>query len=118
MGIAAMPAAAFAGQPQTNPAPTAGDVATANPNGSRLNDTGHDVDLVVPLRERVPIGQVGIRIRPDDTVLVSKTDLENAIRRGVTPEFVTAIDALPDQEGFLALNMLAQHGLALTFDRN
>ena len=118
IGVVTIPSAAIAGQPQTNPAPTAGDVATANPNGTKLNDTGHDVDLVVPLRERVPIGQVGIRIRPDDTVLISKTDLENAIRRGVTPEFVKAIDALPDQEGFLAIGVLAQHGLAVTFDRN
>jgi outer membrane usher protein len=124
IGAAATASAASASQPQTNPAPTAGDAARAAhtaqtpADGTRLNTTGHDVDLVVPMRERVPIGQVGIRIRPDDSVLVSKTDLENAIRRGVTPQFVAAIDALPDQQGYLPFSLLAQHGLALTFDRN
>jgi outer membrane usher protein len=116
-----VPTGALAAQPQADPAPTAlqaGEASQPAASAAKLNTTGRDVDLVVPMRERVPIGQVGIRIRPDDSVLVSKRDVLNAISRGVTAKFLATIEALPDQQGYLPIGVLAQHGLALSFDRN
>lgn len=118
----AAPAAAASTQRQPDPAPTAAQASppltAPPPDGTKLNTTGRDIDLIVPLRESGPIGQVGIRIRTDDNVLVSKTDLQNALRRGVTETFLQRIAILPDEGGFVPLSSLAGTGLTLSFDRN
>ena len=103
-------------QDARNPAPTTGDAAIAQAQGTRLNTTGKTIDIVVPLRERVPIGQVEIRIAPDDSVTISQRDLANAIRRGVTPQFVAAIEAIPSVGGFVTAQDVAAHGMLLAFD--
>ena len=82
----------------------------------RINTTGQNVDLVVPLRDRVPLGQVTVRIAPDDRIGVLQTDLAAALKRSATPEFVNRISTLAASDGFIALDTLAGAGLPMTFD--
>lgn len=83
---------------------------------ARINTSGKNVDLIVPLRDRVPIGQVTVRIAPDDRIGVSRADLVAALRRGTTPEFVMRIEAIAASDGFVALEALASIDLPMTFD--
>ena len=105
-----------AAAPLTSVAASAGATLASTP--ARLNTTNHDIDLVVPLHERVPIGQVTVRITPADAVLVSKTDLSAALKRGVTPGFLAEIERIPDIGGFIPIDALPPHRLILKFDKS
>ncbi|WP_233543234.1 fimbria/pilus outer membrane usher protein [Sphingomonas edaphi] len=119
VGISAfiLPCSSWANQTSRDPAPTAAQT-TAQPTNvpAVLNSTGSPIELIVPLRERVPLGQVRIRILPDDTVEVSKADLVNAVRRGVTPQFVAHLEGTATPSGFIDIKALAAQGLTLRFD--
>lgn len=82
----------------------------------KLNTTGRPIDLVVPLRERVPLGQVAIRIAPDDSVTVSVADLAAALGRAATPAFLDKIRAVPASDGYATLAAVQAAGLKLAFD--
>lgn len=109
--IAARPALA-----QDPAAPLGPSATVALPAKQRLNNTGRSIDLVVPLRERVPLGQVAIRIAPDDSVTVSQADLTAALGRSATTAFIERIRALPATDGYLPLASLAPAGLNVAFD--
>ena len=102
------------------PAPLGAQTTAATPQAqapaSRLNTSGQPIDLVVPLRERVPLGQVSVRIAPDDRVTVSKADLGAALARVTTEPFRAALGAVQDQDGFIPLDALKEQGLQLSFD--
>ncbi len=98
---------AVATEAAAQPAPTA---------AQRLNTTGRVIDLVVPMRERVPLGQVAIRIAPDDQVSASVGDVANALSRTATADFITALQAIPAPDGYLPLAAFRQAGLGLEFN--
>lgn len=86
------------------------------PPPRRLNPTGRMVELVVPLRDRVPLGQVGIRITPDDQVLVSAGDVAAALSRVITAETIEGIRAIPATDGFVPLSALQATGIVIAYD--
>lgn len=97
---------------------TAPDISIPAGSNARLNTTGKPVDLVVPLRERVPLGQVAIRIMPDDKVLISKVDVAAAVRRIADPRTVQAIERLADENGLVDLSVLNIGGMSVRIDPN
>lgn len=102
-----------------DPGITPTQVATPNPTaGPRapINTTGKTVDLMVPLRDRVPMGQVAIRISPEDHVSVSVTDVAAAVSRSVTPQYVERLKATPTTDGFAPIEAFAASGFPLAFD--
>lgn len=100
----------------TVPLPPATPVSPISPAPVRLNNSGRTIDLVVPLRERVPLGQVAIRLLPDDKISVSRSDLVAALSRATTPAFRDSISALPNSEGYVDIDALRALGLTLRFD--
>lgn len=89
--------------------------SSAGPNAP-INTTGRTVDLTVPLRDRVPLGQVNIQIAPDDRVSVSVADVASAVSRTVTPQYLDQLKAVPAQDGFASLESFAVAGFPMTFD--
>lgn len=87
-----------------------------NPPQVRLNPTGRDILLEVPLRERTPLGQVGIRIAADDTVSVSSQDLQASLARVVTLDALNGISGAADAEGWLSFQQLDALGYVLAYD--
>lgn len=83
---------------------------------SKLNSTGRDVVLDVPLRERTPLGQVGVRIGVDDTISISAQDLERALGRLLTLDAITGVKGLADASGWIALSQLNSSGYLMRFD--
>lgn len=98
---------------------TAGQVATPGPtSGPRapINTTGKTVDLVVPLRDRVPLGQVAIRIAPDDKIAVAVADVVAAVSRSTSPQYIEQLKATPAVDGFAPIEAFAATGFPLLFD--
>lgn len=89
---------------------------TTEPPAARINSSGRNIDLVVPLRDRFPLGQVAIRITPQDEVFVSAGDVATALSRAATKEFVSRLQTLPALDGYVALTALRELGLAITLD--
>lgn len=112
------PAGASA-QATTDPGVTAGQLVgppqPASPTAP-INTTGRTIDLTVPLRDRVPLGQVDIRIGPDDKVAVSVADVAAAVSRNVTPEFLDKVKAIPAVEGYAPVDAFAVAGFPMSFD--
>lgn len=83
----------------------------------RLNSSGQDVLLVVPVREIGPLGQAEVRITPDDRVFVSAADIARALSRGASEATVAAVQATAGADGFVEIEALRNAGVNLTFDR-
>jgi outer membrane usher protein len=60
---------------------------------------------------------VRIRILPGDAITVSRADLANAIRRGVTDQFVQRVEAFASIDDFVPIEALAGLGITLRFDQ-
>jgi outer membrane usher protein len=106
------PVATLAQTPPAQAAPASTAPAAPPP----INPTGKTIDLVVPLRAATPLGQVAVRLTPDNRVLVSAADLANAVTRIATPETIAAINGATAIDGYVPLETLAQAGLKLTYD--
>ncbi len=83
---------------------------------TRINMTGQPIGLVVPLRERFPLGQVSIRIMPDDEILVARDDIAGAVGRIATEEATAAIRGLESADGYVALGTLESIGLVVRYN--
>ena len=81
-----------------------------------INTTGQTVELTVPLRDRVPLGQVDIRIAPDDRVTVSVQDVTAAVSRTVEPQYLEKLQAVPAVDGFAPVDSFAEAGFPMSFD--
>ncbi|MEN5362279.1 fimbria/pilus outer membrane usher protein [Brevundimonas intermedia] len=108
-----------------NPAPAAAQDTAITPVDApvqtarqqvKLNTTGQDVVLDVPLRERTPLGQVGVRIGVDDAISISALDLEKALGRLLTLDALTGVKGLADAEGWISLSQLSGSGYQIRFD--
>lgn len=84
--------------------------------GPRLNTTNRDVMLVVPVRDVGPLGQVEVRITPQDRVFVSVADLVSALSRSASPMVVSTLRNKAGADGFASLAALNDLGLKLDFD--
>lgn len=111
------PVSASATSPQAATQPVSLASAAQVPTApAQLNPTGRDIDLIVPLRDRFPIGQVAIRITPDDQVLVSAGDLVAALERVATPAVVELVRAQALENGFVPISLLQNAGLVINYD--
>jgi outer membrane usher protein len=117
--------AAEAQTPEGEPPPASGtQPSRATPPAARIDDgeavrlnpTGREIDLTVPLRDRFPIGQIAIRIMPDDQVLMSASDLATALARVANSSITDIVNAQAAPDGFVSLAALQQAGLAINYD--
>lgn len=116
---AVVPAYAETQVDPSDPGVTAGQLAAppapASPRAP-VNTTGRTVDLTVPLRDRGPMGQVDIKIAPDDKVSISVADVAAAVNRSVTSQNLEKLNAVPAVDGYAPIESFAAVGFPMTFD--
>ena len=95
----------------------AAEVEYAKPITNRLNPTGRAITMLVPLKDgEVLLGDILVRINPDDTVLINKTDLKERLKGSIADAAVAGLDKLGEPGGFVALPALESANLKLRFD--
>lgn len=82
----------------------------------RINTTQQDIELVVPVRERGPLGQATIVIGKDDTVRIRAADLVGLLRNTITPTSAEALTNLADPQGYLTPEAVRGLGFDMVFD--
>lgn len=91
-----------------------GDLCQAAP---RINSTGRTIDIFVPVRDLTPLGDVALRISPDDVISFRVADLEAALRRVTRVEALAPLAGLAtDADGYAQLDTAASAGFPLTFN--
>ncbi len=90
-------------------------IATA-PREIVLDASQQDVELVVPVRERGPLGQATILIGADNAVKVRAADLIGLLSRIITPDAVLALTNATDARGYLTPEAVRPLGFDLIFD--
>lgn len=93
------------------------DRTSTTPTPPRINPTGHDIHLTLPLREsgRI-IGQITARLGADDSIAVKASDLSAIVRPIVRPEIAAKIESSGDADGMVNAAGLQQAGIELRFD--
>lgn len=74
------------------------------------------IELVVPVRERGPLGQATIIIGTDDQVRIRAADLVGLLSRVITREAVAALLAAADTEGYLTPEAARTANFDFVFD--
>lgn len=98
-------------------AATAGSVRYASDVSSRLNPTGRTVTMPVPFKDgEADLGEVTIRIEPDDTVLVAKAEIAERLDKILDAGTRGGLRAVAEKNGFSHLNDLASAGVGIRFD--
>lgn len=90
--------------------------APAELPSNRVNNSQQAIELLVPVRERGPLGQANIIIGADDSLRVRGSDLVGVLSRIVTPEAVAALTAQIDADGYITPEGARAAGFGLTFD--
>lgn len=73
--------------------------------------------MPVPIKDAGrSLGEITVRIEPDDTLLVGKRDLGERLAGVMTPAATAGLAAMPDAGGFVTLAALEATGIALRFD--
>ncbi len=107
--VLALPVAAREGQAQ----PT----EYAKPFTGRLNTTGRPINMPVPVKDDgVLLGEIVVVINPDDSVLVPKAALVDALTKVLDQGSLAKLHAAPERNGQLSLSDLAAAGLNVKFD--
>jgi len=83
---------------------------------SRINTTQRPIELVVPVRERGPLGQASVIIGVDDAIRVRAQDLIGLLSRIVTPEAVAQLNQVTDADGYISPEAARSVGFDLVFD--
>lgn len=84
---------------------------------SRLNATGRALTLPVPLKDGTrEIGEIALRVEPDDTVYIQRQAALEKIGPMLAPEARAQLAALPHTDDRIALAAIAQAGLGLSFN--
>ncbi len=84
---------------------------------AKLNPTGRTLSLIVELRERDrPLGEVAIKIAPDDAVSVNKQQFVSASAPLLRDAAAAQLRAVPAAEGFVTLAALKAAGFDTRFD--
>jgi outer membrane usher protein len=92
---------------------------TAAAAAVRINPTGRVLDMTVPLHyESFYLGDLEVRILPDDSILVPTPALAGAVRPLLRPEALAALEAAlkPDGSGYAPLAAAGRAGFDLHFD--
>jgi len=98
------------------PAADAAEPSASTPR-PELNPTGRTLSLIVEIRERDrALGETAVKIAPDDSVSVNKTQFTQACAPLLRDRFAARLRALPATGGFLSLAALNEAGFATRFD--
>lgn len=101
------------GPRQDPPAPAVQDP----PPPTRLNTTGRTLNVVAPLKDaELFLGEVEVRIAPDDTVEVAAAQVVELLGRGLDPAALEPLRPLNEPGVFAPLSAFAQAGLPIRFD--
>lgn len=96
----------------------ASPIKYADEISTRLNPTGRTVVIPVPIEDQgTSLGDVLIKINPDDTILVEKSSLLERLSPAISEETRGAIAYLPDSSGFVALEAFSGAGMPIVFDQ-
>lgn len=115
-------APAFAQEEAASSGPAASEaretppVASTAPAARRLNTTGEDLLLVVPVREFGPLGLVRMRLAADDRIWLSGEDLRSSLESAVTQEALDELLASQEEDGSLSEARLEELGYEIVFD--
>lgn len=95
----------------------AGETQYAKPISNRLNVTGRAIDLPVPLKDGDrPLGDILVRIDPDDKVFIHKSGLVEKLAPVLLEAVRARLEAVQSQAGLVALQALAAAGFDVRFD--
>ena len=87
------------------------------PISNRLNITGRAITMPVPLKDGTSeLGDIIVRINPDDSIDVNKAALADKIRTTLDAPAQSLLEGLHAQDGFLTINALNSAGFDLQFD--
>lgn len=75
-----------------------------------------DVMLVVPVRERGPLGQATVMLAQDGAVAVQANDFTRLLSGILVPSALDDIGALANDEGFIPAELLSARGFDVRFD--
>lgn len=75
-----------------------------------------DIELVVPVRERGPLGQATVLIGSNDEVKIRAADLIGLLARIITAESVVTLNSAADAQGYLTSDALKSTGFDFVFD--
>ncbi len=83
----------------------------------KLNPTGRTLTFPVPLKDQnQALGDVLLQITADDSVLVEKATLIECVSAIAEELVLRAIKELPDQSGYIPIELFAGAGVGITFD--
>ncbi len=68
------------------------------------------------MRDQVPLGQVAVRLMPDESVLAAVGDVAAALSRTAGTDFIARLRAIPAPDGYAPLAAFRDLGLNLSFD--
>lgn len=103
--------------PGAQPATSAPSAPPAAVGARRLNPTSRVMQIVVTLTESGrQLGEVEIRVAPDDSVEVAAAQVVELIGRGLNPQRLAELQAIAQPDVFLPLARWAELGLPMTFD--
>src|ERR1700760_508282 len=85
-------------------------------NSSRINTTGRDITITVPMNNGLPLGQVDITITPDNTIYVKADDLIAALSRNLLQSELDRLAKLADARGRISAADLATAGYPISYD--
>ncbi|MBS0243645.1 MAG: fimbrial biogenesis outer membrane usher protein, partial [Proteobacteria bacterium] len=95
----------------------AGEPEYAKTISNKLNTTGRTISMMVPMKDTgTPIGDIVVRIEPDDSVLVSKAELASLLKSSLDAAAMRRLEGLDAPQGFVSLPALRQAGLMMRFD--
>ena len=102
----------------TRAAPSpAGEQIYAKPVSSRLNPTGKVITMPVPFKDDgQTLGEVIIRINPDDTVMIPKAALVDKLTPILDKAALARLHGLADSNGQLTIADLKAAGFNISFD--
>ena len=92
-----------------------GPIVTA-PRALARSNAQQDIELVVPVRERGPLGQATVLLGANEAVKVRAADLIGLLSRIITPEAVLALNQAADAQGYLTAQAVEPTGFDFVFD--
>lgn len=87
------------------------------PVTNRINTTGRPLNLPVPVKDDGnPLGEIVVRIEPDDSILIPKAALVEQLSGAIDKAALARLHAIPDNQGQVSLADLRAAGFNVNFD--
>jgi len=92
-------------------------VEYATPISNRLNTTGRPIDMDVPMKDGGrELGDIPIRINPDDSILINRGALTRMLATSLDPSARERLAAIGDKTPFVPLKDFGAAGFYIRFD--